>query len=111
MANKFKKGDNVIVITGNDKGKTGKILVIKDNKVIVEGVNVATIHLKPNSKQPGQIIKKEKLINISNISHVENGKAIKIKFAINKGDAKKFVNKDRISKKTATKLNNDENIN
>ena len=68
MANKFKKGDNVIVITGSDKGKIGKILSIDNQKVVVEGVNVATVHQKPSSQQPGEIKKIEKAINISNIS-------------------------------------------
>jgi len=105
MSNKFKKGDNVIVITGSNKGKTGKILKILKDKVLVEGVNLCTIHKKPSSQQPGQIIKQEKMIHISNISHVEDGKAVKIKFVIVKGDNnKKFSNKDRVSKKTSKKI-------
>ena len=106
MANKFKKGDNIIVITGSDKGKTGKILSIKNGKVVVEGVNVATIHQKPNSQQPGEIKKIEKAINISNISHLENGLPIKIKFVIeNKVGKKSFASKKRVSKKTGNKIN------
>ena len=73
MAHKFKKNDQVIVITGSSRGKTGKITaILGDNKVLVEGVNLATVHKKPTSTTPGQIVKVEKPIHISNISHVEN---------------------------------------
>lgn len=106
MANKFKKGDNVIVITGSSKGKVGKILSIKDNKATVEGVNQAKVHIKPTSQKPGEIKIIEKPINISNISHVENGSAIKIKFVIDSATAgKPFAKKERISKKTGKKIN------
>jgi large subunit ribosomal protein L24 len=106
MANKFKKGDNIIVITGSDKGKTGKILSISDNKAIIEGINIATIHQKPTSQKPGEIKKVEKGINISNISHVENGLPIKIKFVIEPSTSEKnFNNKKRVSKKTGKLIN------
>ena len=57
MAKKFKKGDNVIVITGSDKGKTGKIISVEKDRVTIEGINIATIHKKPSAQQPGHIIK------------------------------------------------------
>lgn len=105
MSNKFKKGDNVIVITGSSKGKIGKILKVVEEKVLVEGVNFRTLHKKPSAQQPGQVLKQEKMIHISNISHVEDGKPVKIKFSIVKGDHnKKFSNKDRVSKKTSKKI-------
>lgn len=104
MANKFKKGDQVIVISGSNKGKTGKITSIIDNKVTIEGVNLATIHKKPTSNAPGQITKLEKPIHISNISHVEDGKRVKISFAISKGEGRNFVRKSRISKKSGKKI-------
>ena len=104
MANKFKKGDNIIVITGSDKGKTGKILSISDNKAIIEGINIATIHQKPTSQKPGEIKKVEKGINISNISHVENNKPVKVKFVIENKEGKNFTKKFRISKKTNNKI-------
>jgi large subunit ribosomal protein L24 len=106
MANKFKKGDNVIVIAGSSKGKTGKILSIKNDKAVIEGVNQSTIHIKPTSQKPGEIKIIEKPINISNISHVENGLPIKIKFLIDdKSGGKPFTKKERISKKTGKKIN------
>jgi len=104
MANKFKKGDQVIVIAGSNKGKTGKITLINGDKVLVEGVNLATIHKKPTSNTPGQIAKVEKPIHISNIAHEENGKPVKISFAIEKGEGKVFVRKSRISKKSGKKI-------
>ena len=58
----IKKNDTVIVLSGKDKGKKGKVLVAmpKDNKVIVEGVNVATCHTKPRKQgEQGGIIQKE----------------------------------------------------
>lgn len=104
MANKFKKNDQVIVISGSDKGKTGRITAILDNKVVVEGVNLNTVHKKPTSSNPGQILKVEKPIHISNISHVEEGKAVKIKFVTDSGDGKFFTRKNRVSKKSGKKI-------
>jgi large subunit ribosomal protein L24 len=104
MAKKFKKGDQVIVISGSDKGKVGKIISILNDKVIVEGVRMATIHKKPSGQQLGQIKKEERSLHISNISHVENGKPIKIKFQINFDGQNKSIGKVRISKKTGKKI-------
>ena len=77
MANmKLKKGDNVIVIAGKDKGKAGKILVVdrKKNRVIVEGVNMVTKHAKPSAaNQQGGILHQEAPIDISNIAYVVKG--------------------------------------
>jgi len=100
MANKLKKGDNVIVITGKDKGKTGEILKVfaSENKVLVGGVNSVTVHKKPTSQTPGQRVKEEKPIHISNVAYAENGKAVKVGFEI--ADGKKV----RISKKSKNKL-------
>lgn len=101
---KFKKGDQVIVIAGSNKKKTGKIISIDGNKVVVEGVNVATLHKKPTSQTPGQIVKAEKPIDISNISHVENGKAVKVKFVVEAGEGKAFTRKTRVYKKSGKKI-------
>ena len=67
---KIRKDDNVIVIAGNNKGKKGKVLKVfpKDNRVIVEGVNIQKRHTKPNQANPqGGIIEKEASVNASNI--------------------------------------------
>ena len=104
MAKKFKKGDQVIVLTGSSKGVSGKITALTSDKVTVEGVNLATVHKKPTSTNPGQILKVEKPIHISNISHVEDGKAVKIKFVIDAGEGKIFTRKNRVSKKSGKKI-------
>jgi large subunit ribosomal protein L24 len=104
MAKKFKKGDQVIVLTGSSKGASGKIMALTSDKVIVEGVNLATVHKKPTSTNPGQILKVEKPIHISNISHVEDGKAVKIKFVTDAGEGKIFTRKNRVSKKSGKKI-------
>lgn len=104
MANKFKKGDQVIVIAGSNKGKSGKITILSGEKVTVEGVNLATVHKKPTQQNPGQIVKVEKPIHISNISHVEDGKAVKIKFVTDAGEGKIFTRKNRVSKKSGKKI-------
>jgi len=67
---KIKKNDNVKIISGNSKGKTGKVLKVfpKDNRAIVEGVNLRKRHTKPSQKNPqGGIVEKEAPINVSNI--------------------------------------------
>jgi len=104
MAKKFKKGDQVIVLTGSSKGLSGKITALTFDKVVVEGVNLATVHKKPTSTNPGQILKVEKPIHISNISHVEDGKAVKIKFVTDAGEGKIFTRKNRVSKKSGKKI-------
>jgi len=68
---KIKKGDDVIVLAGKDKGKRGTVLSItRDNRAYVEGVNMVKRHVKPNpmTGTPGGIIEKEAPIHISNIA-------------------------------------------
>ncbi len=103
-ASKFKKNDQVIVIAGSSKGKLGKIVSIKGEKVLVEGVNLATVHKKPTQQDAGKIVKIEKPIHISNISHSEDGKAVKIKFVTDSGEGKAFTRKSRVSKKSGKKI-------
>ena len=70
---KLKKGDEVIVLTGKDKGKTGKITTIKPSvlKAIVAGINKYKKHQKPDNNQKGGIIEKEMPIDISNVSLID----------------------------------------
>jgi large subunit ribosomal protein L24 len=71
----IKKGDSVVVITGDSKGSRGKVLFVEDNgqKIIVEGVNMVSKHTKPNAENPkGGIIKKEAPIHISNLKVVDS---------------------------------------
>jgi len=84
---KIKKGDQVIVLAGKDKGKQGSILrVIDDAKVVVENVNLAKKHAKgnPMKGEPGGIIDKEMPMDISNVAVVNpvSGKADRVGFKI-----------------------------
>ena len=65
----LKTGDKVVVIAGKDKGKEGKITKIlkADNKVVVEGINVAKKHIKPNGQTAGSIVEVELPIHASNV--------------------------------------------
>lgn len=100
MANKFKKGDQVIVITGSSKGKVGKIINIKEDKVSIDNIATVKKHFKPTNEKPGKVDKIHNYIHISNISHVENDKPVKIYFGIKEGEAKKTFRKVRFSRKS-----------
>ena len=65
----FKVGDEVVVITGSDKGKTGKVIktLKSENKVIVEGVRVVKKHQKPTGQETGGIVEREAPIDASNV--------------------------------------------
>lgn len=69
-----KKGDLVYVIAGDDKGKQGRVLevLVKENRAVVEGVNMVSKHTKPNAKNPqGGIVKQEASVNLSNLMIVD----------------------------------------
>jgi large subunit ribosomal protein L24 len=70
---KIKKGDNVIVIAGRDKGKTGEVLRVMpaEQRLIVQGVHIAKRHTRPRMGEPGGIIEKELPIHISNVAHID----------------------------------------
>lgn len=70
---KVKKGDEVIVITGKNKGKKGKILSVlpKENKAIISGINIVKKHMKPSQNSEGGIVQKELPIHVSNISLID----------------------------------------
>lgn len=77
----IKKGDTVYVNTGEDKGKTGRVLevLVKEQRAIVEGVNMVSKSTKPNAKSPqGGIVKKEAPVHISNLNIVEKGKPVRV---------------------------------
>ncbi len=73
MKMKIKKGDEVIVIAGKDKGKRGGVLKVlpDENRVLVAGVNIATHHVKPSRTSGGGIEKKEAFIHASNVALVD----------------------------------------
>ena len=99
---KLKKNDEVIVLAGKDKGKTGKITLVKSklNKAIVSGINKVKKHQKPDNNQAGGIIEKEMLIDISNLAFYDpaSKKGIKIGFKFsdkgNKIRYNKMTNKE-----------------
>jgi len=70
---KIKKGDRVVVVTGRDRGKQGEVLrvVRKEDRLIVQGVNMVKRHSRPSAGHPGGIIDKEAPIHISNVAHVD----------------------------------------
>ena len=98
---KIRTWDTVVILSGKDKGKTGKVLnvILSTNRVLVEGINIVTRHMKKQGTTPGQIVKMEKSINVSNVG-LEcpiTKKATRIGFVTieEKGKTKKF----RYSKK------------
>ena len=98
MNNKFKlkKGDEVIVLTGKDKGKTGKIvkMIPKQMKAIVSEINRVKKNQKPDNNQPGGIIDKDMPLHISNLSFYdpELKKGVKLGFKLN-NDKKVRINR------------------
>ncbi len=101
---KIKKGDTVMVITGESKGQKGRVLEVdKDKyKAIVEGLNLVSKHTKPNSKSPqGGIIKKEAPIHISNLMLIDpaSGKPTRVGRRLN--EKNKLV---RYSKKSGEEI-------
>ena len=87
---RIKKGDNVQVIAGKDKGKEGKVIAVdtKNHRVLVEGVSMVTKHTKPSAaNQQGGIVHQEGPIDISNVMYVHKGKATRIGFKMD-GDKK-----------------------
>lgn len=89
---KIKVGDNVKVIAGKDKGKTGKVITTlrKENKVIVDGINVVKKHQKPTqANESGSIIEKSAPIHVSNVTKIDKDKKT------SNAKAKKEVKKDK----------------
>ena len=70
---KVKKGDNVVVITGRDKGKQGEVLRVlpTESRLVVQGVHVARCHTRQRMGDPGGIVEKELTIHISNVAHID----------------------------------------
>ena len=99
----IRKDDTVIVLAGSDKGKTGKVLkvLVKDERAIVEGINIVSKSAKPSAKNPqGGIIKQEAPIHISNLGLIDpkSGKATRVAI---KREGKKII---RIAKKSGEEI-------
>ena len=99
----IRKGDEVIILTGKDKGQKGKVLkvLVKEQKAIVEGWNMVSKSMKPSAKNPqGGIVKQEAPIHISNLSLIDpkSGKPTRVSV---KHDGKNVI---RISKKSGEEI-------
>jgi large subunit ribosomal protein L24 len=82
-AAKIKKGDNVVVLAGKDKGRTGTVLQVmpKEDKVLVDGINVHARHRKPDQANPqGGIDRKPAPLHISNVAITIAGQATRVRF-------------------------------
>ena len=103
MAAKIKKGDNVVVLTGKDKGRTGKVIQVlpTENRVVVQGINMVQRHTRPTQLDPqGGIKNKEASIHLSNVAIVDSkGKPTRVGFKV-EGDKKV-----RIAKTTGEVIN------
>jgi large subunit ribosomal protein L24 len=96
---KIKKNDQVIVITGKDKGKKGKVVKVlpEENRVKVEGINLVKRHTRPSQLSTGGIIEKEAFLHVSNVALVDpkDGVATRVGYKILKDG-----NKVRVAKKS-----------
>ena len=100
---KLRVGDTVQVIAGSDKGKTGEVIQIlrKEERVIVEGVNMVTKHIKPSQADPeGGIVTREAPIHASNVAYSDSKAKQPVKIGYNVEDGKKV----RINKSTGAVL-------
>lgn len=105
---KIRVGDTVEVIAGNDKGKQGEVLQVlaKTSKVVVEGVNIVTKHIKPTQADPeGGIVTREAPIHVSNVAYYDSkAKApVKVGYEVTV-DANGKKTKARVNKKTQAKI-------
>ncbi len=97
--NKIRKDDQVVVLTGKDKGRSGRVMKIDGDRAIVEGINVIKKHMKPNpyKREQGGIVEKESTIHVSNIAILnpisKKADKIGVKFVepANAGEKKKKV--------------------
>jgi large subunit ribosomal protein L24 len=91
----IKKGDKVLVISGNERGKVGEVLAKKDSRILVQGVNICKRHMKARQQgQKSEIVAMEKPIHISNVALCDaDGKKIKLNVKMGKDGAKDLVYK------------------
>ncbi|MCX7646805.1 MAG: 50S ribosomal protein L24 [Rhodobacteraceae bacterium] len=88
MAAKLRKGDRVIVLAGKDKGKKGEITQVlpKENKAVVEGINIAIRHTRQSAQGQGGRVPKAMPIDLSNLALIDsNGKATRVGFRFEDG--------------------------
>lgn len=103
MKLKVKKGDQVVILAGKNKGSRGEILRVnrEDAKVVVQGANMVKRHQKPTQTNPGGIVSQEAEIHVSNVALIDpkSDKATKVGYKAGK-DGKKV----RVARKTGTEL-------
>ena len=94
---KFRRGDDVVVIAGKDKGKTGSILktIPSTQRLVVQGVNIVKRHTRPTQTNPGGVVEREGSIHVSNIAHLDpdDNKPTRVGFKILEGSKKVRVAK------------------
>jgi len=106
MAAKIKKGDNVIVIAGRDKGRTGEVIEMHrdEGRVLVRGINIVKRHQRQSASQEGGIISKEAPVHLSNVALADpkDGKPTRVGFkVVGKGDDRKKV---RVAKRSGVEI-------
>ena len=106
MAAKIKKGDNVVIIAGRDKGRTGEVIEMRrdEDRVLVRGINIVKRHQRQSASQEGGIISKEASIHLSNVALADpkDGKLTRVGFkVVGKGDDRKKV---RVAKRSGVEI-------
>jgi len=106
MAAKIRKGDNVIVLAGRDKGRTGEVIEVRkdDGRALVRGVNMVKRHQRQSATQEGGIISKEGAVHLSNLALADpkDGKPTRVGFKfVGEGEARKKV---RVAKRSGVEI-------
>jgi len=106
MAAKIRKGDNVVVLAGRDKGRTGEVLEVRaaEGRALVRGIHMVKRHQRQSAQQEGGIISKEGTIHLSNLALADpkDGKPTRVGFKfVGEGDARKKV---RFAKRSGVEI-------
>ncbi len=91
MSKWIRKGDKVVVISGNEKGKSGEVIVRKEDRVVIQGVNIRKKHAKRQQKAPGAgILEMEMPLHVSNVALCDaDGKPVRAKVRVNEKNGAK----------------------
>ena len=103
---KIKKGDTVKVISGGNKGKTGTVMQVlrKEDRVLVESVNMVTKHIKATSEQKGQRVQKEAALHISNVAYWNTEESRRVKIGFRRVASEGGTRTERYDKQTGNAL-------
>ena len=106
MAAKIRKGDNVVVIAGRDKGRTGEVIEVRpeQDRALVRGVNMVKRHQKQSAQQEGGIVSKEATVHLSNLALADpkDGKPTRIGFKfVGTGDDRRKV---RVARRSGVEI-------